>query len=109
MNAVVLAVVHYTTTRHPFLDADNRHYSTKFYRHVITTHRKYWMVPIYSYIFLHFHEQLKERFREKYLIFLLGYMVCALGSLTPTPLFDFRYFIAAWALLAVRMYDSEIL
>jgi hypothetical protein len=55
-------IIHFYSLKHPFLDADNRHYSQKFYKYVITrVPRKYIFVPIYSYIVLHTYEVFKKR------------------------------------------------
>lgn len=103
LNIVFLAVVHYTSFRHPFLESDNRHYSQKFYKFVISTHRKYYFVPIYAFIVLFLYEAFKPRIGEKINLFFLMFVLCCILTLVPTPLFDFRYFLTPWTLLALEI------
>ena len=89
-------IVRNFSVRHPFLDADNRHYAQKFYKYVIATNAKYALVPIYTFILLFLNETFKDNLTSAYLF---SYILCSSITLVLTPLFELRYFIIPWYML----------
>ncbi|KAI3953111.1 hypothetical protein MKW98_020306 [Papaver atlanticum] len=83
--------VHYFSIAHPYLLADNRHYTFYIWRRVIQYHwlMKYLLIPLYVYSWLSIiHDLGKGRQKIWVLVFLLA---CA-GVLVPAPLIEFRYY-----------------
>ena len=54
-------VTQFYSIRHPFLDSDNRHYGQKFYKYVISTNRRTWLAPLYTFCLFFIYELLKSR------------------------------------------------
>jgi len=89
---------------HPFLDSDNRHYGQKFYKYIIThPTRKLLMVPLYTYLLFQTYEMLKLRMIRQTQPFFFVYVLCSSMILVLTPLFELRYFIIPWVLLALEI------
>ncbi|KAG1450772.1 hypothetical protein G6F56_008254 [Rhizopus delemar] len=76
---------------HPFLLADNRHYSFYVWRKIYKRHWaiRYLLVPFYI-ISGQFNLQ---RLGKNTFLFNLGYLVALILTLAPSPLLEFRYFI----------------
>ncbi|KAI9283175.1 alpha-2-glucosyltransferase Alg10, partial [Sporodiniella umbellata] len=76
---------------HPFLLADNRHYSFYIWRKIYRRHWvvRYLLIPFYvvsGYFNL-------QRLRTKTFLFNFGYIATLVLTLVPSPLLEFRYFI----------------
>ena len=98
LNGINLLLVRHMTIRHPFLDADNRHYAQKYYKYVIMSPTlKYYMVPLYSYMMLHSYEIATHNS-----VFLFIFTLCSAMALVLTPLFEFRYFVIPWVLFTLE-------
>ncbi|KAI3995847.1 hypothetical protein MKX01_020382 [Papaver californicum] len=83
--------VHYFSIAHPYLLADNRHYTFYIWRRVIQYQwlMKYLLIPLYVYSWLSIiHDLGKGRQKIWVLVFFLA---CA-GVLVPAPLIEFRYY-----------------
>ena len=91
-----LLIVSNFSVRHPFLDADNRHYAQKFYKYVIATNAKYSLVPLYTYLLLFLYETFHANLSSAHLF---SYILCSSVTLVLTPLFELRYFIIPWYML----------
>jgi len=92
MAAVTLCfLVYYNTMTHPYLLADNRHFTFYLWRKVFMRHwiNKYLLIPVYLLGFYH----LARSIRKSDLIFNLCIPVCLGLSLVPQMLLEFRYFI----------------
>jgi alpha-1,2-glucosyltransferase len=95
LSAVCLAgmalTVHYFTLAHPYLLADNRHYTFYIWRRLINFRPfvKYLLVPVYffgGYCVLH-------SIRRTSVIFQLTFPLCVAVNLAPQLLLEFRYFV----------------
>ncbi|KAL9232636.1 hypothetical protein vseg_007722 [Gypsophila vaccaria] len=89
--AVGLLSVHFFSIAHPYLLADNRHYTFYIWRKVINPHwsMRYLLVPLYVYSWLSLLDIL-GRTRSK--IWVLAYFLACVAVLVPTPLVEFRYY-----------------
>lgn len=97
-------VVHKYSLTHPFLDSDNRHYAQKFYKYIITHQtRKFLMVPFYSLSMVIVYEVLKQTINSKISAYLFWFIFCSSLTLILTPLFELRYFIIPWYILALEI------
>ncbi|CAO2822350.1 unnamed protein product [Amaranthus hypochondriacus] len=83
--------VHFFSIAHPYLMADNRHYTFYVWRRIINAHQltKYFLVPVYVYSWLSIlHILGKNRSR----IWVLAYFLACAAVLVPAPLIEFRYY-----------------
>jgi len=88
---VTLGIVGGFTLAHPYLLADNRHYTFYVWRRIVarTEWSKYLLVPVYLYgAFCIMHA-----LRRTNVIFMLTFPIFAALSLSPQLLLEFRYFI----------------
>ncbi|XP_058099206.1 dol-P-Glc:Glc(2)Man(9)GlcNAc(2)-PP-Dol alpha-1,2-glucosyltransferase isoform X4 [Magnolia sinica] len=86
-----LISVHFFSIAHPYLLADNRHYTFYIWRKVINAHCsvKYLLVPLYVYSWFSIFNVLGKT--QKKIWVLLFSLACA-AVLIPTPLVEFRYY-----------------
>ncbi|MBA0713455.1 hypothetical protein Golax_012489 [Gossypium laxum] len=86
-----LLSVHFFSIAHPYLLADNRHYTFYLWRKIIKFHwsMKYLLVPFYVYSWFSIFRLLgKTRMR----IWTLVYFFATSAVLIPAPLIEFRYY-----------------
>lgn len=97
LSVLLIVVVNMNTMAHPYLLADNRHFTFYIWRRLITGHwlAKYLLVP--GYIFCLYHLALCVARAD--LITKLGLPLCVMISLVPQMLLEFRYFIIPCLLL----------
>ncbi|KAL4198932.1 hypothetical protein AMTRI_Chr03g48560 [Amborella trichopoda] len=83
--------VHFFSIAHPYLLADNRHYTFYIWRKVIHAHwlMKYLLVPLYVYSWFSIFNILGKS--RKTIWVLLYFFSCA-AVLVPAPLIEFRYY-----------------
>ncbi|KAL0338315.1 UNVERIFIED_CONTAM: actin [Sesamum angustifolium] len=82
--------VQFFSIAHPYLLADNRHYTFYLWRKVINFHSstKYLMVPLYVYSWFSIVSNLAKNQDALVLV----YFVACAASLIPAPLIEFRYY-----------------
>ncbi|CAM6044206.1 unnamed protein product [Sphagnum compactum] len=93
--------VHYFSLAHPYLLADNRHYTFYLWKDVIQHNQsaKYCLIPLYVYSWWSIlHSLGRTQGRLWILVFCLGIM----GVLVPAPLLEFRYFTIPFFLIALH-------
>jgi len=100
----VTLVVQYNTMAHPYLLADNRHYTFYLWRKVYMRHWsiKFLLVPVYILGFYH----MARCIGKSDLIFKLCLPICLALSLVPQFLLEFRYFIIPFILLRAQVKPS---
>lgn len=87
---------------HPFLLADNRHYTFYLWKHVLSSERlRMCLVPVYSACVVFVGWSLQRAGRTAMWTYLL--YICAAASLAPLPLFEPRYFTIVVTLLLLHM------
>ncbi|CAI0400353.1 unnamed protein product [Linum tenue] len=83
--------VHLFSIAHPYLLADNRHYTFYLWRKVVNAHQlgKYFLVPFYIYSWFSIFRTLgKVRPR----VWVLAYFLATAAVLVPAPLIELRYY-----------------
>ena len=103
---VIFAIVYLNTIAHPYLLADNRHYTFYVWRRIIA--REWWsrycIIPFYMLGFCLIASILK---RTDF-VFQLGYSFCLFASIVPQSLLEFRYFIIPYMILRLQVLKPEI-
>lgn len=93
--------VHFFSIAHPYLLADNRHYTFYLWRKVINYHMlmKYLLVPLYVYSWFSIFGILAKT-RPK--IWVLAYILASAATLIPAPLIEFRYYTIPFFFFALH-------
>uniref|UniRef100_A0A2P2KJG5 Dol-P-Glc:Glc(2)Man(9)GlcNAc(2)-PP-Dol alpha-1,2-glucosyltransferase n=1 Tax=Rhizophora mucronata TaxID=61149 RepID=A0A2P2KJG5_RHIMU len=83
--------VHFFSLAHPYLIADNRHYTFYLWRKVIKAHwlMKYLLVSLYVYSWFSIFSILGK---TQHKIWVLAYFLATAAVLVPAPLIEFRYY-----------------
>jgi len=113
--AGMLYAVETQTMAHPYLLADNRHYTFYIWQRTFQRHPwfKYSMVPVYYAIAWVVRQQIQHAMRNIYqkfavqrthtftLLWTIGLALCTAATIVPSPLLEFRYFIVPFTILSV--------
>ncbi|KAK8918802.1 hypothetical protein KSP39_PZI021766 [Platanthera zijinensis] len=106
---ICLIFVHFFSVAHPYLLADNRHYTFYIWRRVIQAHWsiKYFLVPLYAYSWFSIISTLAKAQRK---VWVLLFCLATAAVLIPTPLIEFRYFTIPFYFLILnsRAEDDSI-
>jgi alpha-1,2-glucosyltransferase len=86
-------IVHNFTYEHPFLLADNRHYTFYIWSKIFKRHIsiRYLLTTVYMLAIYLFYHQLNANGRS--IGWILAYSLCLCASIVPQKLIEFRYFI----------------
>lgn len=103
---VIIAIVHFNTIAHPYLLADNRHYTFYVWKRIIA--REWWsryvIIPFYMLgCFL-----IASILKRTDFVFQLGFSFCLIASVVPQSLLEFRYFIIPYMILRLQVLKPEI-
>ena len=98
---VILMIVHYNTLAHPYLLADNRHFTFYIWRRVIMRHGavKYLLSPVYMFGLYH----MCQSMAKSELIFKLVLPLCVIINIVPQLLLELRYFIIPYVLIRTQI------
>ncbi|KAL0853151.1 hypothetical protein ABMA27_012911 [Loxostege sticticalis] len=98
---LMTAIVHYNTIVHPYLLADNRHYTFYIWNRWYGKYdfAKYVMVPVYIFLLFNLYENLRY---QNCISFLLPYSVCLTLVLCLQRMIEVRYFIVPYIILRLR-------
>jgi len=98
---IMAFIIHVNTMAHPYLLADNRHYTFYIWRKIIVRHwtLKFLLIPAYIFS-LFFIGRTLERTG---IIFKLSFPVCLVVSLVPQKLLELRYFIVPFLLTRLHV------
>ncbi|XP_011556878.3 putative Dol-P-Glc:Glc(2)Man(9)GlcNAc(2)-PP-Dol alpha-1,2-glucosyltransferase [Plutella xylostella] len=101
LSAVALLVVHYNTVVHPYLLADNRHYTFYVWNRWFGKYdyAVYATVPVYIFLFFSLYSNLKD---QNCISFLLPFTVCAFAALALQKMVEIRYFLIPYIILRLR-------
>jgi len=104
---ILCTIVHNFTYEHPFLLADNRHYtfyiwSKIFKRHVLI---RYLLTTVYMLAIYLFYQNLTSN--GKTIGWLLAYSICLFASIVPQKLIEFRYFIIPYYIYRFNIKSSN--
>ncbi|XVF76633.1 hypothetical protein PTKIN_Ptkin13bG0282000 [Pterospermum kingtungense] len=86
-----LLSIHFFSIAHPYLLADNRHYTFYLWRKIIKFHwsMKYLLVPFYVYSWFSIFYSLDKTQRR---VWILVHFLATSAVLVPAPLIEFRYY-----------------
>ena len=105
------AIVHHFTHEHPFLLADNRHYTFYLWSRVFKQHEavRYMFAPLYLAAAYLVYRNLAAAGGGKSIGWLMLYAACLLVGLVPQRLVEFRYFIVPYLVyrLNLREYSKR--
>ncbi|KZW00614.1 glucosyltransferase [Exidia glandulosa HHB12029] len=104
LSAFIATTVHFFTIHHPFLLADNRHYTFYVWRRVFMLHPAvpYLLSPFYLACGWAWFLRMSY---DRTLLQVLLLPLAALPTLLPTPLLEPRYFIIPYVLLRTQIVD----
>lgn len=93
-----LLVIHFNTMAHPYLLADNRHYTFYFWKRIYEKHYlvKYLLAPLYLFGMYAITNNL-DAFK------IVQFWVCTCLCLVPQKLLEFRYFIIPYFMLRLEI------
>lgn len=90
-------ITHTNTLVHPYLLADNRHYSFYVWRRVYEQHIfRYILLPVYLFGLFFMSQSLKKTVKYEY-------WLCSILSLVPQKLLEFRYFILPFIIFRLQL------
>lgn len=98
---IFLATVHFNTIVHPYLLADNRHYTFYIWNRWYGKYdfAKYVSVPVYVFLLVNLYANLKE---QNCISFLLPYMICLFAALSLQRMIEVRYFLIPYIIMRLR-------
>ncbi|XP_059647035.1 dol-P-Glc:Glc(2)Man(9)GlcNAc(2)-PP-Dol alpha-1,2-glucosyltransferase isoform X2 [Cornus florida] len=98
--------VHFFSIAHPYLLADNRHYTFYLWRKVIKAHwsMKYLLVPLYVYSWLSIFSILAKVQKK---IWVVLYFLASAAVLIPAPLIEFRYYTIPFFFLVLHSHVND--
>ena len=101
-------LVHNFTYEHPFLLADNRHYTFYVWSKLFRRHEliKYAVTPIYIACAYFFYRNLT--LTGKSIAWLIAYSVCVIAVLVPQKLIEFRYFIVPFYIYRLNINQTTL-
>jgi len=104
--ALTLAAVHWGTVAHPYLLADNRHFTFYLWRRVYMRHWacKYLLVPLYILGFYH----LARSLGKSDLVTKLMLPLCLVVAVVPQLLLEFRYFILPFIFFRLQVRPTSV-
>ncbi|ODV86441.1 glycosyltransferase family 59 protein [[Candida] arabinofermentans NRRL YB-2248] len=115
---MIYQIIDMFTIIHPFIVADNRHYTFYIVRKIImrTATSRYTLIPVYHFACYTIYQMMKKnisklRVSSSSRIMIVVYFVCVVLVISPSPLFEPRYFILPfifWRLM-VRVNDEPII
>ncbi|XP_045530542.1 putative Dol-P-Glc:Glc(2)Man(9)GlcNAc(2)-PP-Dol alpha-1,2-glucosyltransferase [Pieris brassicae] len=103
---IITIVVHYNTLVHPYLLADNRHYTFYIWNRWFGRYdyAKYVTIPAYIFLLFSLYDNLKD---QNCISFLLPYTVCLFLMLALQKLVDVRYFLVPYIIIRLRFVRSS--
>lgn len=98
---IFLAIVHFNTVIHPYLLADNRHYTFYVWNRWYGKYdfAIYASVPVYIFLLINLYANLKD---QNCISFLLPYSICVFIVLSLQKMIEIRYFLTPYIILRLR-------
>lgn len=108
---VIVIAVHNFTIIHPFILADNRHYTFYIVRRFIIRdeNSKYQLIPVYHFSFYVIYKMFTMscgKYRTSSLVMFVSWVVCTAMTVIPSPLFEPRYYILPFLMLRLSVGPS---
>lgn len=110
-NCIAMCVIYYIiehfTVIHPFLLADNRHYTFYVYRRILSkSHLKILLIPVYHFLLWLVPYMLKETTKVSHLslspLSIAAMLAAMAATLIPSPLFEPRYYMVPLVLFRLH-------
>merc|ERR1712098_796512 len=97
---LMVIIIQYNTMAHPYLLADNRHYTFYIWRKIFMRHWtvKYLLVPVYIFGLFH----IAQSIAKSDLPFKIFLPLCAMLNIVPQLLLEFRYFIIPFIFIRIQ-------
>ncbi|KAK3932622.1 Dol-P-Glc:Glc(2)Man(9)GlcNAc(2)-PP-Dol alpha-1,2-glucosyltransferase [Frankliniella fusca] len=102
----IIAIVHFNTIAHPYLLADNRHYTFYVWRRIIN--REWWSRYMITPFYMLGCILIASILKRTDFVFQVGFIFCLIASIVPQSLLEFRYFIIPYMLLRLQILKPEI-
>lgn len=101
LSIIFAIIVHYNTIVHPYLLADNRHYTFYIWNRWFGKYdfAVYATIPIYIFLLFSLYDNLKD---HNCISFLLPYCICVFLALALQKLVEIRYFLVPYIILRLR-------
>lgn len=98
--------MHFFSIAHPYLLADNRHYTFYFWRKVIKSHylTKYLLVPLSVYSWFSICSILAKTQKK---IWVVAFFLATAATLIPAPLIEFRYYTVPFFFLILHAHVDD--
>lgn len=97
---VCISAVHFNSMAHPYILADNRHYTFYIWKRLLSKqHLRDLVIPWYVFGMYCIHDTIKH----KSITFKITYWACVVVTLVPQKLLEFRYFIIPYLLFRLQM------
>ena len=99
---VINLIVHFNTMVHPYVLADNRHYTFYIWKRVFEQRPllRYFLFPIYMFGAYAVARTMQQK---QSFIFVLGFLACSFVSLVPQKLLEIRYFLIPYVLVRLHI------
>ncbi|XP_026325724.1 putative Dol-P-Glc:Glc(2)Man(9)GlcNAc(2)-PP-Dol alpha-1,2-glucosyltransferase [Hyposmocoma kahamanoa] len=107
LTLIFLAIVHFNTVSHPYLLADNRHYTFYVWNRWYGKYyfAKYVSVPVYVFLLINLYANLKD---QNCVSFLLPYTICVFIVLSLQKMIEIRYFLIPYIILRLRFAKPSV-
>ncbi|XP_024538006.1 dol-P-Glc:Glc(2)Man(9)GlcNAc(2)-PP-Dol alpha-1,2-glucosyltransferase-like [Selaginella moellendorffii] len=111
--SIAIVAVHFFSLAHPYLIADNRHYTFYIWKDIIQTHWsvKYLLIPLYIFCWWSIIHSLLENLRDAGVrtpllqkLWVVSFCGAVIAVLVPAPLVEFRYFTVPFYLVALHSF-----
>lgn len=102
-----LLIVHYNTIVHPYLLADNRHYTFYIWNRWFGKYDYaiYATVPLYVFLLFNLYDNLRQ---HNCVTFLVTYTICTFVALSLQKMIEVRYFLIPYIILRMRFANPSI-
>lgn len=97
---ICVVAVHFNSMAHPYVLADNRHYTFYIWKRLLSKEKlRDLVIPWYLYGLYCIHDSIKH----KSITFKIAYWGCVVVTLVPQKLFELRYFIIPYLIFRLQM------
>jgi len=105
IGVVLSVIIHYNTIAHPYLLADNRHFTFYIWRRFFMRHWGLKFVLVPAYIMAAY--CIASTIQKSELMFRILFPICLVLSLAPQALLEFRYYIIPFILVRLQIKPSS--
>ena len=88
---------------HPYLLADNRHYTFYAWRKIFNTNYSFLFIPFYAITLLLMYSKMNHLDKWSKNVFICFHLLCTLLTIVPAHLIEFRYFIIPYIIWRLHL------